>query len=127
MTKVTEVLSTYAKLMEYVAPDHSSRDWYETSGQLVAAWSHADHGRVDALADDQHDQAVAAGSRRAHLPRHGELVRHVRGRLCGSAMTSRMWMPACAGPTPMSTPQVQNAFSALKESISPYTDTPRNS
>lgn len=36
VTKVTEVLSTYAKLMEYVAPDHSSRDWYETSGQLVA-------------------------------------------------------------------------------------------
>ena len=36
VTKVTEVLSTYAKLMEYVAPDHSSRDWYETSGQLMA-------------------------------------------------------------------------------------------
>ena len=33
---VTNVLSTYSRLMEYVAPDHSSRDWYETSGQLVA-------------------------------------------------------------------------------------------
>lgn len=33
-------------------------------------------------------------------------------------------MPACAEPTPCPAPQVQNAFSALKESISPYTDTP---
>ena len=33
---VTKVLSTYAKLMDYVAPDHSSRDWYEASGQVVA-------------------------------------------------------------------------------------------
>ena len=33
---VTAVLSTYARMMEYVAPDHSSRDWYEASGQVVA-------------------------------------------------------------------------------------------
>ena len=33
---VTAVLSTYARMMDYVAPDHSSRDWYEASGQVVA-------------------------------------------------------------------------------------------
>jgi len=33
---VTKVLTTYARIMDYVAPDHSSRDWYEASGQVVA-------------------------------------------------------------------------------------------
>lgn len=42
---VTKVLTTYAKLMDYVAPDHSSRDWYEASGQVVAGTvCHADYG-----------------------------------------------------------------------------------
>ena len=34
--QVGTVLTTYKKLLTYVAPDHSSRDWYETSGQVVA-------------------------------------------------------------------------------------------
>ena len=34
--QVQTVLDTYKKLLTYVAPDHSSRDWYETSGQVVA-------------------------------------------------------------------------------------------
>ena len=36
LDRITEVLSTYARLMDYVAPDHSSRDWYEATGQVVA-------------------------------------------------------------------------------------------
>ena len=33
--QVETVLTTYKKLLTYVAPDHSSRDWYETAGQVV--------------------------------------------------------------------------------------------
>ena len=94
---VTKVLSTYAKLMDYVAPDHSSRDWYEASGQVVAG-TYAMPGTegwfgmcVDGFVVSNDSADVNAGVRWAYN---------------------------------VSTPEVQTSFSALKESISPYSDTP---
>ena len=34
--QVQQVLDTFSKLMEYVAPDHAAREWYETAGRMVA-------------------------------------------------------------------------------------------
>ena len=34
--QVQEVLDVFAHIMEYVAPDHAAREWYETAGRMVA-------------------------------------------------------------------------------------------
>lgn len=34
--QVKEVLDVFSRLMEYVAPDHAAREWYETAGRMVA-------------------------------------------------------------------------------------------
>lgn len=34
--QVQQVLETFKKLMNYVAPDHAAREWYETAGRVVA-------------------------------------------------------------------------------------------
>ena len=33
---IIRVMETYTKLMDYVAPDHNSRDWYHATGSLVS-------------------------------------------------------------------------------------------
>ena len=34
--QVQEVLDVFSHIMEYVAPDHAAREWYETAGRMVA-------------------------------------------------------------------------------------------
>ena len=34
--QVQQVLDTFKKMMEYVAPDHAAREWFETAGRVVA-------------------------------------------------------------------------------------------
>ena len=34
--QVQQVLDTFKKLMDYVAPDHAAREWFETAGRVVA-------------------------------------------------------------------------------------------
>ena len=34
--QVQEVLDVFKKMMDYVAPDHAAREWYETAGRVVA-------------------------------------------------------------------------------------------
>lgn len=36
LEQVQTVLDVFARLMTYVAPDHSAREWYETAGRMVA-------------------------------------------------------------------------------------------
>ena len=121
---VTNVLSTYSRLMEYVAPDHSSRDWYETSGQLVAgtyamqimgAWMQPLMTSMGQVYGEDYGVFTFPGTENWF------------GMCVDGFVVSNDSADVDAGVRwayTMSTPQVQNAFSALKESISPYTDTP---
>ncbi len=124
---VTKVLSTYAKLMDYVAPDHSSRDWYEASGQVVAgtyamqimgAWMQPLMTSMDQVYGEDYGVFTFPGT-------SGWFGMCVDGFVVSNdsadVPTGIRWAYN------VSTPDVQRAFSTLKESISPYTDTPDES
>ena len=121
---VTKVLSTYAKLMDYVAPDHSSRDWYETSGQVVAgtyamqimgAWMQPLMTSMGQVYGEDYGIFTFPGT-------EGWF-----GMCIDGFVVSNDSADVNAGVRwayNVSTPEVQTSFSALKESISPYNDTP---
>lgn len=124
---VTAVLETYAKLMDYVAPDHSSRDWYETSGQVVAgtyamqimgAWMQPLMTSMGQVYGEDYGVFTFPGTAGWF------------GMCVDGFVVSNDSADVNAGirwAYNVSTPAVQQSFSTLKESISPYTDTPDES
>jgi glucose/mannose transport system substrate-binding protein len=121
---VTTVLSTYAKLMDYVAPDHSSRDWYEASGQVVAgtyamqimgAWMQPLLTSMGQVYGEDYGVFTFPGT-------EGWFGMCVDGFVVSN--DSADVEAGLRWAYNVSTPGVQNAFSSLKASISPYSDTP---
>jgi glucose/mannose transport system substrate-binding protein len=121
---VTEVLTTYAKLMDYVAPDHSSRDWYEASGQVVAgtyamqimgAWMQPLMTSMGQVYGEDYGVFTFPGT-------EGWFGMCVDGFAVSN--DSADVEAGLRWAYNVSTPGVQVAFSSLKESISPYSDTP---
>ena len=121
---VTKVLTTYAKLMDYVAPDHSSRDWYEASGQVVAGtyamqimgtWMQPLMTSMGQEYGKDYGIFTFPGT-------DGWFGMNIDGFVVSNdsadVEAGLRWAYNVS-----STP-VQQRFSALKESISPYTDTP---
>ena len=124
LERVTEVLTTYAKLMEYVAPDHSSRDWYEASGQVVA-------GTYAMQIMGAWMQPLMTSMGQEYGVDYGVFTFPGTdgwfGMCIDGFVVSNDSADVEAGVRwayNVSTPEVQTAFSALKESISPYRDTP---
>lgn len=120
---VTTVLSTYAKMMDYVAPDHSSRDWYETSGQLVAgtyamqimgAWMQPVLTSMDQVYGEDYGVFTFPGT-------DGWFGMNVDGFVVSN--DSADVESGIRWAYNVTTSDVQTSFSALKESISPYSDT----
>ncbi len=120
---VTTVLSSYSRLMDYVAPDHSSRDWYEASGQVVAG---------------TYAMQIMGAWMQPLLTSMGQVYGKDYGVFTFPGTAG--WFGLCvdgfvvsndsadvkAGirwAYNVSTKPVQESFSTLKESISPYTDT----
>lgn len=120
---VTEVLSTYAKLLEYVAPDHSSRDWYEASGQVVSgtyamqimgAWMQPLMTSMGQVYGEDYGVLTFPGT-------EGWFGMCVDGFVVSN--DSSDVDSGVRWAYNVSTNEVQTAFSSLKESISPYSDT----
>ena len=122
--QVQTVLETYKKLLTYVAPDHSSRDWYETSGQVVAG---------------QYAMQIMGAWMQPLMTSMGQVYGKDYGVLTFPGTDG--WFGMCIDgfvvsndsadvnsgirwANSVATPEVQKSFSALKESISPYSDTP---
>lgn len=121
---ITEVLATYARLMEYVAPDHSSRDWYEASGQVVA-------GTYAMQIMGAWMQPLMTSMGQEYGKDYGVFTFPGTdgwfGMCIDGFVVSNDSADVEAGikwAYNVSTDNVQGAFSALKESISPYSDTP---
>ena len=121
---VTAVLSTYARMMDYVAPDHSSRDWYEASGQVVAgtyamqimgAWMQPLLTSMGQVYGEDYGVFTFPGT-------DGWFGMCIDGFVVSN--DSAEVGSGVRWAYNVSTPEVQAAFSALKESISPYSDTP---
>ena len=120
---VTTVLATYAKLMDYVAPDHSSRDWYEASGQVVA-------GTYAMQIMGAWMQPLLTSMGQEYGKDYGVFTfpgtEGWFGLCVDGFVVSNDSADVNAGirwAYNVSTKSVQESFSALKESISPYTDT----
>ena len=121
---VTTVLSTYAKLMDYVAPDHSSRDWYEASGQVVAgtyamqimgAWMQPLMTSMGQVYGEDYGIFTFPGT-------DGWFGMNIDGFVVSN--DSSDVEAGVRWAYNVSTTDVQTTFSQLKESISPYNDTP---
>ena len=124
LDRVTEVLATYAKLMDYVAPDHSSRDWYEATGQVVAgtyamqimgAWAQPLMTSMDQEYGVDYGVFTFPGT-------EGWFGMCIDGFVVSN--DSADVEAGLRWAYNVSTPEVQASFSALKESVSPYKDTP---
>ncbi len=122
--QVQTVLDTYKKLLTYVAPDHSSRDWYETSGQVVAGqyamqimgtWMQPLMTSMAQTYGEDYGVFTFPGT-------DGYFGLNVDGFVVSNdsadVEAGIRWVYN------VTTTDVQVAFSQLKESISPYTDTP---
>ena len=121
---VTAVLSTYARMMDYVAPDHSSRDWYEASGQVVA-------GTYAMQIMGAWMQPLMTSMGQEYGVDYGVFTFPGTDGWFGMCIDGFVVSNDSADVGSgvrwaynVSTPEVQAAFSALKESISPYSDTP---
>lgn len=121
---VRGLLDTYKKLLEYVAPDHSSRDWYETSGQVVAG---------------NYAMQIMGGWMSPLLTSMGQVYGEdygvfsfpgtdgLFGMNVDGFVVSNNSADVDAGVRwayNVTTTAVQRDFSRLKESVSPYLDTP---
>ena len=122
--QVQTVLDTYKKLLSYVAPDHSSRDWYETSGQVVAgqyamqimgSWMQPLMTSMGQVYGEDYGVFTFPGT-------DGYFGLNVDGFVVSN--DSADVEAGVRWAYNVTTTDVQVAFSQLKESISPYTDTP---
>lgn len=120
---VTKVLTTYARLMDYVAPDHSSRDWYEASGQVVAgtyamqimgAWMQPLMTSMGQVYGEDYGVFTFPGT-------EGWFGMCVDGFVVSN--DSADVEAGIRWAYNVSTRSVQESFCVLKESISPYKDT----
>ena len=121
---LTKVLNNYTKLMEYVAPDHNSRDWYFTTGavmegnyamQIMGAWAQPLMTSLNAEYGVDYGVFTFPGTA-------GWFGMCVDGFVVSN--DSADVESGVRWAYNVSTLDVQKAFSAKKESISPYTDTP---
>ena len=121
---LTKVLENYTKLMNYVAPDHNSRDWYLATGavvsgnyamQIMGAWAQP---LMTSLGQEYgKDYGVFTFPGTA-----GWFGMCVDGFVVSN--DSADVESGVRWAYNVSTADVQAAFSAKKESISPYSDTP---
>ncbi len=122
--QVQGVLDTYKKLLTYVAPDHSSRDWFETSGQVVAgtyamqimgSWMQPLMTSMGQTYGEDYGVFTFPGT-------DGYFGLNIDGFVVSN--DSADVEAGIRWAYNVTTTNVQVAFSGLKESISPYTDTP---
>ena len=121
---LTRVMETYTKLMDYVAPDHNSRDWYHATGamtegtyamQIMGAWAQPLMTNMDQVYGVDYGVFTFPGTAGWFgLCVDGFVVSNNSANVEGGV---RWAYSVC-------TQDVQEYFSSLKESISPYTDTP---
>ena len=122
--QVQQVLDVFKRLMEYVAPDHAAREWYETAGRVVAGdyamyimgtWMQpflTSQGWV--YGKDYGVFTMPGTSGYYGMCIDGFVVPNDSTNVEGGVR----WGAEAADA------DVQVAFSAVKESVSPYTDTP---
>ena len=118
------VMESYTKLMGYVADDHNSRDWYNTTGalmngdyamQIMGAWVQPLLTKSGAVYGEDYGVVTFPGTAGWFgLCIDGFVVSNASADVEGGIRWAYN----------VSTPEVQASFSALKEAISPYTDTP---
>ena len=121
---LTRVMETYTKLMDYVAPDHNSRDWYHATGamvngtyamQIMGAWAQPLMTNMDQVYGEDYGVFTFPGTDGWFgMCVDGFVVSNNSANVEGGV---RWAYSVC-------TQDVQEYFSSLKESISPYTDTP---
>ncbi len=121
---LTRVMETYTKLMDYVAPDHNSRDWYHATGamvngtyamQIMGAWAQPLMTNMDQVYGVDYGVFTFPGTEGWFgMCVDGFVVSNNSANVEGGV---RWAYSVC-------TQDVQEYFSSLKESISPYTDTP---
>ena len=121
---VTRVMETYTRLMDYVAPDHNSRDWYHATGamvngtyamQIMGAWAQPLMTNMDQVYGEDYGVFTFPGTAGWFgMCVDGFVVSNNSANVEGGV---RWAYSVC-------TQDVQEYFSALKESISPYNDTP---
>lgn len=121
---LTRVMETYTKLMDYVAPDHNSRDWYHATGamvngtyamQIMGAWAQPLMTNMDQVYGEDYGVFTFPGTEGWFgMCVDGFVVSNNSANVEGGV---RWAYSVC-------TQDVQESFSSLKESISPYTDTP---
>jgi glucose/mannose transport system substrate-binding protein len=121
---VKKVLDNYTKLMDYVAPDHNSRDWYHTTGsmvtgtyamQIMGAWAQPLMTNMDQVYGVDYGVFTFPGTDGWFgMCVDGFVVSNNSANVEGGV---RWAYSIC-------TQDVQEYFSGLKESISPYNDTP---
>jgi len=119
---LTAVLERYATLLDYVAPDHSSRDWYEAAGQVVAGtYAMQIMGAWMQPLMTSMDQVYGVDYGIINFPDTEGWF----GMCIDGFVVSNDSSDVEAGVRwayNVSTVDVQTSFSALKESISPYND-----
>ena len=121
---VKRVMETYTRLMEYVAPDHNSRDWYHTTGamvngtyamQIMGAWAQPLMTNMEQVYGVDYGVFTFPGTDGWFgMCVDGFVVSNDSANVEGGV---RWAYSVC-------TQDVQESFSARKESISPYNDTP---
>ena len=121
---LTKVMETYTKLMDYVAPDHNSRDWYHATGamvngtyamQIMGAWAQPLMTNMDQVYGKDYGVFTFPGTAGWFgMCVDGFVVSNDSANVEGGV---RWAYSVC-------TQDVQEYFSGLKESISPYNDTP---
>ena len=124
--QVQQVLDVFSRLMGYVAPDHSAREWYETAGRMVAGdyamqvmgtwmqplltsmgWVYGQDFGVFNMPGTEGYFGMCID---------GFVVPNDSADVEGGVR----WAYTAADP------EVQVAFSNVKESVSPYSDTPED-
>ena len=122
--QVQQVLDTFKKLMDYVAPDHAAREWYETAGRVVAGdyamyimgtWMQPFLTSQGWVYGKDYGVFTMPGTEGYYgMCIDGFVVPNDSSNVEGGVK----WAASVADT------EVQAAFSKVKESVSPYLDTP---
>ena len=122
--EVQQVLDVFAKLMTYVAPDHAAREWYETAGRMVAGdyamqimgtWMQPLLTSMGWVYGEDYGVFNMPGTEGYFgMCVDAFVVSNDSADVYGGVRWSYM----------VADPDVQVAFSTVKESVSPYADTP---
>lgn len=122
--QVQQVLDTFKKLMDYVAPDHAAREWFETAGRVVAGdyamyimgtWMQPFLTSQGWVYGKDYGVFTMPGTEGYYgMCIDGFVVSNASANVEGGVK----WAASVADH------DVQIAFSRVKESVSPYLDTP---